>query len=71
MSDERPTGVPAAELALDLTLDGIDLDRKIAALRAMPTQTGGLVEALDPAKFAAIVAQESFVEAALDARTSP
>lgn len=71
MSDERPTGVPAAELALDLNLDGIDLDRKIAALRAMPTQTGDLVAALDPAKFAAIVAQESFVEAAREPGTGP
>lgn len=71
MSDERPTGVPAAELALDLNLDGPDLDRKIAALRAMPTQTGDLVAALDPARFAAIIAQESFVEADQPARTGP
>lgn len=71
MSDERPTGVPAADLALDLHLSGIDLDRKIAALRAMPTQTGDLVAALDPAKFAAIVAQESFVDAARETRAAP
>jgi LmbE family N-acetylglucosaminyl deacetylase len=63
MTDERPTGVPAAELALHVRLDGWRLDRKLAALRAMATQTAGVMATVDPATFAAHVAEEAFVEA--------
>jgi LmbE family N-acetylglucosaminyl deacetylase len=62
MSDERPSGVPTAELAFHLVLDGPDLDRKLAALGAMATQTRGVM-ALDPAVYAAAVAEEAFVDA--------
>lgn len=38
MTDDRPPGVPVADLALDVRLTGAALDQKIAALCAMRTQ---------------------------------
>ena len=63
MSDDRPTGVPDADLALHVQLTGAALDRKLTALRAMATQTAGVLATLDVAVYAAMVAEESFVEA--------
>jgi LmbE family N-acetylglucosaminyl deacetylase len=63
MSDARPRGVPAEHLAIHVELDGYELDRKLTALRAMATQTGGLVARLDPVAYAAQVAEEAFVDA--------
>ena len=63
MSDERPLGVPAASLALHVQLDGPLLDRKLTALRALATQTSGLMALLGHASYAAQVADEWFVEA--------
>jgi LmbE family N-acetylglucosaminyl deacetylase len=63
MSDERPLGVPADQLAVHVHLDGWHLDRKLTALRAMATQTAGLIAALDPATYAAQISEEAFVEA--------
>jgi LmbE family N-acetylglucosaminyl deacetylase len=63
MSDQRPAGVPTAELALHVTLQGPQLDRKLTALRAMATQTSTLVEAMDIDVYAAQVCEEAFVEA--------
>lgn len=68
MTDERPTGVPADELALRLWLDGPTLDRKVAALRAMATQTSDVLQAVDADAYAALVAQEAFVDAARSIR---
>ena len=68
MSDERPVGVPVEELAVRVVLDGIDLDRKLTALRAMATQTGALATALPPDKYAALVAEEAFVAATPETR---
>jgi LmbE family N-acetylglucosaminyl deacetylase len=64
MSDERPSGVPEAELAVHVVLDGPRLDRKLTALRAMATQTSGLMAMLTPAVYASQVAEEAFVDAA-------
>ncbi len=63
MTDERPAGIPVAQLALHLRLEGAALDRKLTALRAMATQTGDVFAQVDRARFAAEVATESFVEA--------
>lgn len=63
MSDERPTGVPAEQLALHLQLGGDDLDRKLTALRAMSTQTADLIALVGPETYALQVAEESFVAA--------
>jgi LmbE family N-acetylglucosaminyl deacetylase len=63
MTNERPTGFPADELALHLTLEGSALDRKVAALRAMATQTSALLMLLDPELYAQQVAEEWFVDA--------
>jgi LmbE family N-acetylglucosaminyl deacetylase len=64
MTDERPTGVPESTLAVHLRLDGETLDRKVAALRAMWTQTAPLLGCLKPAVYEALVAEEWFVDAA-------
>jgi LmbE family N-acetylglucosaminyl deacetylase len=64
MTDARPVGVPADQLAVHLRLDGRLLDRKLVALRAMATQTASLVEAVGPEAFAAQAAEECFVDAA-------
>ena len=65
MSDERPTGVREEDLAVHLRLDGVDLDRKLTALRAMSTQTSEVMQAVDATLFAAEVCEEAFVEAAM------
>jgi LmbE family N-acetylglucosaminyl deacetylase len=62
MTDDRPTGVAAADAAIHLQLAGHDLDRKLTALRAMATQTGPLIAALDPDIYAEHVAEECFVD---------
>ncbi len=63
MTDDRPTGVPAEELAIHLVLDGAQLDRKLTALAAMASQTRDLMAMIDPAVYAAQVAEEAFIEA--------
>jgi LmbE family N-acetylglucosaminyl deacetylase len=63
MSDDRPTGVPADRLAVYTHLEGVDLDRKISALRAMATQTGSLLAMSDERTYAEQVAEEAFVAA--------
>jgi LmbE family N-acetylglucosaminyl deacetylase len=64
MTDQRPVGVEPSDLAVHLRLEGTDLDQKVAALRAMATQTSA-VAADDPATFAAVVAEEAFIDATL------
>ena len=63
MTDQRPTGAGDHELAVKLTLDGACLDRKVAALAAMASQTRAAMSAYDQEIFAASVAEESFVDA--------
>jgi LmbE family N-acetylglucosaminyl deacetylase len=63
MTDDRPVGVPPGELAAHVRLDGVELDRKIAALRAMATQTSPVIAAVGLDTYSAIVAEESFVDA--------
>jgi LmbE family N-acetylglucosaminyl deacetylase len=63
MSDERPAGVPSDDLAVHVRLAGWQLDRKITALRAMASQTSGLIAMLGADVYAAQVAEESFVDA--------
>jgi LmbE family N-acetylglucosaminyl deacetylase len=63
MTDERPTAVAEHQLALHLRLDREALDRKVAALRAMWTQTAALAEQTGPALFEAQAAEECFVDA--------
>jgi LmbE family N-acetylglucosaminyl deacetylase len=66
MTDERPAGTPEDQLAVHVRLEGELLDRKLAALRAMATQTGEAIARLDPAVYAAEVAEEAFVDAVVD-----
>jgi LmbE family N-acetylglucosaminyl deacetylase len=70
MSDERPTGVPADRLGVHLRLEGPQLDRKLTALRALATQTSGLIDMLGADDYAAQVCEESFVDAARTAGRS-
>jgi LmbE family N-acetylglucosaminyl deacetylase len=62
MTDERPPGFAPHELAVHLCLDGAALDQKVAALRAMATQTAAVI-GTDPDAFAELVAEEGFVDA--------
>jgi LmbE family N-acetylglucosaminyl deacetylase len=64
MSGERPRGVAAERLALRISLDGPDLDRKLTALGAMASQTRDAMAVLDPVVYAAMAAEEAFVDAA-------
>lgn len=61
MSDERPTPVPADEMALRVVLDGPALDQKVAALQAMASQTGPAVAALGEEAYRRMNAEEAFV----------
>jgi LmbE family N-acetylglucosaminyl deacetylase len=63
MTDERPIGVPADELGVHVCLVGRGLDRKLAALRAMATQTDGPIAQLGADAYAEIVREEWFVDA--------
>jgi hypothetical protein len=63
MSDERPVGVPSDQLAVHVRLGGFELDRKLTALRAMTSQTAGLIAMLGADAYAAQIAEESFVDA--------
>jgi LmbE family N-acetylglucosaminyl deacetylase len=63
MNDQRPMGVPAADLDLDVRLGGAELDRKLTALAAMATQTRELMEAVGHELYAQLVAEESFIDA--------
>ncbi|MBI5090384.1 MAG: PIG-L family deacetylase [Actinobacteria bacterium] len=71
MTDERPTGVPQRSLALQVRLTDWQLDRKLAALRAMSTQTAGVIHATDPTIFAAEVREEPFLDARTQGRAGP
>ena len=50
-----PLHTPASELAVDLRLAPAELDRKIVALRAQASQTGGLLAALGEDRFRRVV----------------
>jgi LmbE family N-acetylglucosaminyl deacetylase len=64
MSEERPDVVELADLALHVVLDEATLDRKHAALAAMPSQTGGVPLASED--YRALNRVECFVRAASD-----
>lgn len=64
MSDDRPTGVAPEDLAVHLRLDGPLLDRKLAALRAMASQTAPAQALLGPRMYALQASEEAFVDAA-------
>ena len=63
MTDDRPTGVRRADLAVHLELTGAALDRKVTALSAMASQTSALIAAVGAERYAQQVGEESFVEA--------
>jgi LmbE family N-acetylglucosaminyl deacetylase len=69
MTDERLDGLSADRLDLDLRLTGAALDRKLAALAAQASQTRDVAAALGHALYAAMAADESFVDAS--ATTDP
>lgn len=71
MTDELPTGVPLANLAIDLRPNGSELARKLAALRAMPSQTATMMARVDPTIYAAAIADEAFVDAAPQRAATP
>ena len=62
MSHERPVGHDVDDLDLHLVLDGANLDRKLAALAAMPSQTADLIAGTAPDTWREMNAEECFVE---------
>jgi LmbE family N-acetylglucosaminyl deacetylase len=62
MTDQRPAGVLAEDLALHVRLDGLALDRKLTALSAMASQTRDVSVAIESATYAELVAEESFID---------
>jgi LmbE family N-acetylglucosaminyl deacetylase len=71
MTDERPAGVPAEQLAVHVQLRGRALDQKLTALRALATQTSALMATVDPGTYAAQVSEEAFVDATVLVPTAP
>ena len=69
MTDARPDGATADQIAVHLVLEGAGLDRKLTALRALASQTSGTIEALDLDAYSAQIAEEAFVDA--DTLSSP
>jgi hypothetical protein len=63
MTDDRPIGRTPDELALTVRLTGAALDRKIAALEAMASQTRSAIAGIGRDLFARDVAVEAFVRA--------
>jgi LmbE family N-acetylglucosaminyl deacetylase len=63
MTDERPTPVDAAKLAVHLVLDDEVLDRKVAALAAMPSQTAAAISRLGLPHYRLLNRVEAFVAA--------
>lgn len=63
MTDDRPVAPTDDALALRFVATGADLDRKLAALAAMASQTDAARAALPPATYAAMAAEEAFVAA--------
>jgi len=69
MTDARPEGATADEIALHLALEDAALDRKLTALRALASQTSGVIRTLDLGAYSAQIAEEAFVDA--DTLSSP
>jgi LmbE family N-acetylglucosaminyl deacetylase len=63
MTDERPLGHREAELAVHHVLSGDLLERKLAALAAMASQTAQAIATLDPEVWQATNGEECFVDA--------
>lgn len=63
MTDDRPAAVAESDLDVHVRLAGPALDRKVAALRAMATQTTNVVEALGLDVYRDFVSEEAFVDA--------
>jgi LmbE family N-acetylglucosaminyl deacetylase len=60
MTDERPVGVPAADLTVLCTVDGPLMDQKMAALCAMHTQIAPSLAVLGDQRFRELNAEEGF-----------
>jgi LmbE family N-acetylglucosaminyl deacetylase len=63
MTGDRPVALDVADLDLHLDLDDAILDRKIAALAAMPSQTASAMALLSPQEYRELNRVESFVAA--------
>lgn len=64
MAAERPTGCDVEDLAVHLRLSGPLLDRKVAALRAMASQTSAAIELMGRELYDLQASVETFVDAA-------
>jgi LmbE family N-acetylglucosaminyl deacetylase len=70
MSGHGPV-TPDAQLAVRATFTGVDLDRKVASVRAHASQTAGLVEELGEDDFRQWWSTEAFVPAVPDVVLAP
>lgn len=62
--EDTDAGIAAAtDLDLHVRLDGPALDRKVAALRAMATQTTGMIDSIGLDVYRDFVSEEAFVDA--------
>jgi LmbE family N-acetylglucosaminyl deacetylase len=61
MTDDRPDAHDVADLGLHLVLDDATLDRKLAALAAMPSQTAAITTVVPPEDFRELNRIESFL----------
>jgi LmbE family N-acetylglucosaminyl deacetylase len=63
LAEGLPLRTPTSELAVDLRLGPAELDRKIVALRAQASQTGGFLAAVGEERFRRWWSAEAFVSA--------
>jgi LmbE family N-acetylglucosaminyl deacetylase len=63
MTDERPVGRTDEALAMSVRWIGSDLDRKLAALEAMSSQTGDAIASIGRDLFSRDISVEAFVDA--------
>jgi hypothetical protein len=63
MTDERPTGRADQALAMSIRWSGSDLERKLAALDAMSSQTSDAIASIGRELFSRDISVEAFVDA--------
>ena len=61
MTGEPPDPAPPEEVVLHLVASGAGLDRKVAALEALASQTAALRDLVGDRRFRRMVAEEAFV----------
>ncbi len=71
MADQRPVGIRSEDVAVGFELDAAELDRKVAALQAMPSQTAAMFADTDDEVREALLGAETFEAAPADRSRLP